>query len=93
MMTKVAVLGLGAMGARMANRLVQAGHEVTVYNRSATRVQPLVAAGARSAKTPRAAAEQADIVISVMTDDASARAVWLEETSGALHGMRAKTMA
>jgi len=93
MMTKVAVLGLGAMGARMANRLVQAGHEVTVYNRSATRVQPLVAAGARSAKTMRAAAEQADIVISVLTDDAAAKAVWLEETSGALHGMRAKTMA
>jgi len=83
-MTHIAVLGLGAMGARMATRLIAAGHDVCVYNRTAERAAPLQQLGARIARSPRDAAEQADIVIAMVTDDAASRALWLDEATGAL---------
>jgi 3-hydroxyisobutyrate dehydrogenase-like beta-hydroxyacid dehydrogenase len=55
-MTAVAFLGLGAMGSRLARRLLDAGHEVVVWNRTPTLAEPLVALGAGSAATPAAAA-------------------------------------
>ncbi len=85
-MSQIAFLGLGAMGARMAARLIDAGHDVTVWNRTPARAEALVAAGARLAETPRDAAEGAEIVQTMLTDDAAAREVWLGET-GALAGM------
>jgi 3-hydroxyisobutyrate dehydrogenase-like beta-hydroxyacid dehydrogenase len=51
-MTSVAFLGLGRMGGLMAGRVLAAGHELTVWNRTAARTQPLVADGARAAATP-----------------------------------------
>lgn len=51
-MTRLGFLGLGTMGAAMARRLVEAGHEVVVYNRTASAADELVAAGARPATTP-----------------------------------------
>ena len=86
---KVAVLGLGAMGSRMANRLLDAGYDVCVYNRSAAAAEPLVAKGATRAETPRAAAEGRDAVLVCVRDDEAARSVWLEAEHGALAGMRA----
>ncbi|WP_161626315.1 NAD(P)-binding domain-containing protein, partial [Sphingobium ummariense] len=47
MSTKVAVLGLGIMGAGMAHQLLKAGYDVAVWNRSPARAAPLVEAGAR----------------------------------------------
>jgi 3-hydroxyisobutyrate dehydrogenase-like beta-hydroxyacid dehydrogenase len=76
-MSDVAFLGLGVMGGAMARRLVQAGHRVTVYNRTAARCAPLVAAGARAAATPRQAAEGNAVVISVVTDSPDVEEVLL----------------
>ncbi|MBA4783812.1 MAG: NAD(P)-dependent oxidoreductase [Rhizobiales bacterium] len=80
---KIAFLGLGAMGSRMATRLCAAGHELTVWNRSEARATP---EGAVRAPTPTAAAEGADLVISMVRDDAASRDVWLGER-GALAAM------
>lgn len=86
-MTTIGFLGLGAMGSRMALNLVKAGFAVTVWNRDAAKAEPLGEAGARIAASPRAAAEGAGIVFSMLTDDAAARAVWLDPRAGALAGL------
>jgi 3-hydroxyisobutyrate dehydrogenase len=91
-MSKIAFLGLGAMGSRIAARLIEAGHTVTVWNRSPSPVQALVALGARSASTPREAADGAEFVLSMVTDDAASQAVWTAEKSGALAGIGKDTV-
>ena len=84
-MSSLAFLGLGLMGANMAARLLAAGHTLTVYNRSAAKAAPLAAAGARVAATPREAAAGAEIIFSMVADDAASRALWLG-ADGALAG-------
>ena len=84
---RVALIGLGVMGAGMAASLVRAGFSVALYNRDPARAEPF-AALARLADSPRAAAEGADIVISMVADDDASRAVWLGE-EGALKGVAA----
>ena len=69
---RVGFCGAGAMGSPMVRRLLAAGHEVLVWNRTAARVQDLVASGAREASTPAALAEECDIVCLCVFD---ARAV------------------
>lgn len=86
-MSKIAVLGLGAMGSRMARNLLKAGHEVTVYNRSPERAEMLESEGARRAETPREAAEVSEVVICMVAEDESSQAVWLDEQTGAAHGL------
>jgi 3-hydroxyisobutyrate dehydrogenase len=83
-MTGVAILGLGAMGSRMAARLLAGGHAVTVWNRTPMRARPLADLGARVAKSAREAAESSRIVIAIVRDDDASRAVWLDPQSGAL---------
>ena len=83
----IGFIGLGIMGAPMAGRLLSAGHRLTVYNRTASRCAPLVAAGARQAPTPAAAAEGADLVISIVTDSPDAKQVLLGP-QGAAEGAR-----
>ena len=70
-MKKIAYLGLGTMGRGMAANLIKAGHEVTVWNRSAERCAPLVAQGARQAATPAAAVAGAELVMYCLSDDAA----------------------
>ena len=77
---KVAVLGLGAMGRRMAVKLIDAGHQVTVWTRSQARSTP---EGACRAASPAAAAASASLVISMVRDDAASYEVWLGD-GGAL---------
>lgn len=89
----IAVLGLGAMGSRMALRLTGAGHSVTVWNRDSAKAAGLEAAGARVAATPRAAAAGSDIVLAMVSDDAASRSVWLAPDTGALQGLRAGALA
>jgi 3-hydroxyisobutyrate dehydrogenase len=89
----VAVLGLGAMGARIAAALLRAGHRVTVYNRSPAKTQALVAAGATSATSPRAAAQGAAFVLAMVRDDAASQDVWAHPETGALAGMAADALA
>jgi 3-hydroxyisobutyrate dehydrogenase-like beta-hydroxyacid dehydrogenase len=68
-------VGLGAMGGRMAKRLLDAGHPVVGYNRTPARAQWLVEAGMRPAPSPRAVAEAADVVFSMVTDTEALAAV------------------
>jgi len=74
-MTAIAVAGLGAMGSRLAARLVAAGHEVTVWNRSAGKAEPLAELGAIPAATPAQAASRAELLITMVADPAPLRAV------------------
>jgi len=77
-MTRVAFIGLGRMGAGMAGRLLTAGHELTVHNRTpgGAAEQVLVAAGARVAASPAGAARDAEAVVVMVSDDDASREVW-----------------
>jgi 3-hydroxyisobutyrate dehydrogenase len=86
-MSRVALLGAGAMGSRVAQHLINANHQVVMYNRTADRVTALLDLGAVYAATPREAAEQAEIVISMVTDDEASRTVWLAAETGAAMGL------
>jgi 3-hydroxyisobutyrate dehydrogenase len=91
---RIAVLGLGAMGSRMARRLLATGeHDLTVWNRTAEAARPLVEAGAAAAPTPAAAARQCDLVLSMLRDDDAGREVWLAPETGALAAMAPGTVA
>ena len=74
---KIGFIGLGQMGAAMASNLVQAGHDVTVWNRSPDKTEPLVAAGATRAERPVDAA-QGDVVMTMLADDAALETVVFE---------------
>ncbi len=74
---RIAFFGLGLMGGGMARRLLGAGFPLTVYNRNPDKAAPLVAAGATLAASPRAAAEGASVIISMVADDAASRTLWL----------------
>jgi 3-hydroxyisobutyrate dehydrogenase len=82
---RVALIGLGLMGSGMARRLLGAGFPLTVYNRSPERAAPLEEEGARVAASPREAAGAADVIFSMVADDAASRSVWLGK-DGALAG-------
>ena len=86
---RVAFLGLGVMGFPMAGHLARAGHQVTVYNRSAAKAQAWAAEfGGASAATPREAASGADMVFCCVGNDDDLRAVVLG-ADGAFAGMKA----
>ncbi len=88
-MTDVAFLGLGIMGSRQAVHLVEAGHALTVYNRTRSTAEEWAAEhGATLAATPREAARAADVVISMVVDGDQVASVLLDEPDGAVHGAR-----
>ena len=72
----VGVAGLGKMGAAIAHRLIETGNEVTVWNRSAEKSLPLVAAGAAVASSPAELASAVEIVITSLTDEAAIEGVY-----------------
>src|SRR5579872_4115223 len=72
---RVGFIGLGAMGARMAVRVLDAGYPLTVYNRTATRAVPLVQHGASLAGSPREVAARCGVVITMLADPAAVQAV------------------
>jgi 3-hydroxyisobutyrate dehydrogenase-like beta-hydroxyacid dehydrogenase len=82
----VAFIGLGGMGAAMADRILRAGHRLTVYNRTRSAAESLERAGARAAITPREAAAGADVLVTMLADDTAVEAVLLAE-DGALDGL------
>jgi 3-hydroxyisobutyrate dehydrogenase len=86
--TKIAFLGLGLMGSGMAARLLAAGYPLTVWNRTRERARPLAELGATVADSPARAAKGAEIIFSMLADDAACRAAWLGE-DGALESARA----
>jgi 3-hydroxyisobutyrate dehydrogenase-like beta-hydroxyacid dehydrogenase len=81
---KIGFLGLGSMGKGIAGRLIAAGHDVVVWNRSRAAVDALVAEGARAASSASEAA-RCEVVHSMLADDAAIRAVLLD--GGALDAM------
>lgn len=91
-MSTLGFLGLGSMGAGMARRLVDAGHSVTVWNRSPAAADDLVAAGAVRAENP-AEALAADVSFSMLANDAAVQGVFtpatIESMAGRTHVMMA----
>lgn len=83
----IAFIGLGKMGAAMAANITRAGHPLVVWNRSPDKAAPLLDLGARLAKTPAAAAAEADIVISSLADDGAVKTI-VSEPDGVLAGLR-----
>jgi 3-hydroxyisobutyrate dehydrogenase-like beta-hydroxyacid dehydrogenase len=76
---RAAVVGLGKMGKPIAQRLLDAGHELTVFNRTPGRVEQLVEKGARQASSLAAVWDSADTCITMVADDDALRAVTLGE--------------
>lgn len=87
---RVGFIGLGNMGRGMAARLLQAGHELVVYNRTPSKARPLIEAGARMA-TRISEAGGGDAVITMLADDAALEAVVFGQ-SGLLEGLAADTI-
>jgi len=82
---QIGIAGIGKMGAAIAQRLMEVGHTVTVWNRSADKLKPLVAAGAAVAATPAELASKSEVVITILTDAAAIDAVY-GGASGLLEG-------
>lgn len=87
-MKHVTLLGLGTMGQGMAGQLLKAGFALTVYNRTANKAAALAAAGAKPSTSPHEAVREADVIISMVSNDDASRQVWLGE-QGALSGAKA----
>jgi 3-hydroxyisobutyrate dehydrogenase-like beta-hydroxyacid dehydrogenase len=86
-MATLGFVGLGAMGSRLARRLLEAGFAVVGYNRTAAKARPLVDAGMRLGASPREVAEASDVVFSMVTDNDALRAVALGP-DGIVAGLR-----
>jgi 3-hydroxyisobutyrate dehydrogenase-like beta-hydroxyacid dehydrogenase len=84
---KIGFLGLGDMGQAIVPRLLAAGHSVTGWNRTKAKAAPMLKLGMGWAETPREAARASEIVLSIVTDSAAARAVALGE-NGIIAGLR-----
>ena len=84
---QVACIGLGKMGQGIAQNVVAAGFDTTVWNRTPAKATPFVDAGARAASTPAEAVREADVVVSCLFDDASVLAA-TTGADGILRGMR-----
>ncbi|WP_129782116.1 NAD(P)-dependent oxidoreductase [Peristeroidobacter soli] len=91
-MMNVTFLGLGRMGLGMAHRLLAAGHRLRVYNRTAERATSLVAQGARFCPSPKEAAQGAELIFSMVADDAASGEVWLGATGAFSAALAAGTM-
>ncbi len=72
---KVGFIGLGNMGSSIARRLIQAGHTLTVYNRTQSRAEAFASLGAKIAGIPAEAAANAEALITMLADDAAVEAV------------------
>ncbi len=74
-MSSIGFIGLGAMGSRIAARLIQAGHQVYGTNRTPEKAQPLIDRGLQWLDTPREVAAAADVVFTMVTDDDALKAI------------------
>ena len=87
-MSRVACVGLGVMGGPMAGHILDAGHEVAVWNRTAAKADELVERGARRASSPADAAAGADVVVTCVSDSPDLEAVVLGD-HGVIEGLGA----
>jgi 3-hydroxyisobutyrate dehydrogenase-like beta-hydroxyacid dehydrogenase len=86
-MASVGLIGLGLMGRPMGANLLKAGHELTIWNRTASRGDELVANGAKRASTPKEAAAASEVVITIVSDPPALESVLWGE-SGVFAGLR-----
>ncbi|MGI0486461.1 2-hydroxy-3-oxopropionate reductase [Pantanalinema rosaneae CENA516] len=86
-MERIGFIGLGIMGQPMARNIMQAGYPLVVYNRSRPAMEALGAAGATLAESPKAVAEQTDVVITCVSDSPDVEAVVLG-SNGLIEGVR-----
>lgn len=84
---KIGFVGLGIMGSSMAENLINAGFNVTAWNRSQDKCEALLNKGAQIAASPRAVAEQADIVFSMMANDLAVKSV-RDGSEGIIAGLK-----
>lgn len=87
MSEKIGFIGLGIMGRGMSHNLLKAGFEVRVWNRTASRMDPLVEAGATAGGSPADVAAHSDIIIICVSDTPDVEAVILGE-NGVIHGVK-----
>lgn len=83
---RIAVLGVGLMGAPMAKRLLQAGYSVTIWNRTRAKAEPLASLHARIADSPADAVGDADIVITMLEEGSIVRSVLEQAVRGLQQG-------
>jgi len=88
---KIGFIGLGAMGSRMAARLLDAGYALSVYNRTMERAGPLTQRGAIMMRTPGLLAGASDVVLSCLTDDHALEGV-MSGSDGVLASARPGTI-
>ncbi len=74
-MNRVAVIGLGGMGSRIAQRLLEAGHQLVVWNRTPEKAKPLADLGAVAAESPADAARRAEVALTMVADPEALREV------------------
>jgi 3-hydroxyisobutyrate dehydrogenase-like beta-hydroxyacid dehydrogenase len=86
-MANIGFVGLGVMGGRIAKRLMAAGHTLTGYNRTRSKAQVLLDAGMRWGDSPRAVAESADVIFSMVTNTLALEAIF-EGPEGILAGLK-----
>lgn len=92
-MEKIAILGIGEMGKRMAENYLLAGYKVHVWNRTYKKTEHLVKKGALAFKTPSQAVHDVDVVISMLKDDIVSNDVWLNSNYGAINSLKADVIA
>ena len=86
MKTKIGFIGLGLMGNPMSKNLIKAGHEVTVWNRTASRMDDVVDAGAQKATSARQVAMQSEVIITMLSDSPDVEEVVLGKEEGVIEG-------
>ncbi len=88
MTEKIGLIGLGIMGNPMGKNLLKAGFALTVWNRTASRMDELIALGAKGAASPKEVAEHSDIIITIVSDSPDVQQVIMGDM-GVIHGVRA----
>ncbi len=90
-MKRIGFIGLGLMGSGMSMNLLRAGFPLTVWNRTPSKMEPLLDAGAEGASSPKEVAERSDIVIDIVTDSPDVEEVLLGQ-NGVIHGAKPGTI-
>lgn len=91
-MKRVGFIGLGIMGGAMSLNLLKAGFPLTVWNRTRSKMKPLLEAGAQGAESPKEVAEKSEIIIDMVTDSSDVEEVLLGP-KGVVHGARPGSIA
>lgn len=89
---KIAFLGAGAMGSRMASRLIQSGHSLNIYNRTSKSIYEKIKGDFKYFDKASDAVKDVEIVFSMLTDDFASKEVWFNDKTGAINLIRSGTL-